>query len=223
MQPAKVLIVDDHALFRQGVHDALEREEDLSVVGEAENGLDALAKARELNPDLILMDINMPGYGGQDAVRAIKRELPGIKVIMLSVHDDDESLFEAIKGGADGFLTKNVRVDALIGSVRSVAKGEAVLSGKMIGTILREYARLARMEASDLVAPLTPRERQVLDEIRQGSTNKDIANSLYISEYTVKAHVTSILRNLHLQNRYQAAAYARRMGFREGVDMNPRS
>jgi DNA-binding NarL/FixJ family response regulator len=208
MQPAKVLIVDDHALFRRGVHNTIEAEEDFEVVGEAENGIEALAKARELKPDLILMDINMPHGSGLGAVSAIKRELPGMRIIMLTVHDQDENLFEAIKRGAWGFLSKNVRAKDLLDSLRSAMKGEVTLSGPMAGKILKEFARLAEIEAGQIAGQLTPREKQVFQKMTEELSNQEIAFSLCISENTVKAHVKSILRKLHLQNRSQVAAYA---------------
>ncbi|MDH4135399.1 MAG: response regulator transcription factor [Anaerolineae bacterium] len=131
MPPTKVLIVDDHALFRRGVHNIIAPQEDFEVVGEAEDGMEALAKARELKPDLILMDIHMPHGNGLEAVSAIKREWPGTRIIMLTAHDEDENLFEAIKRGAEGFLSKKVRAKALFDALRSVMKGEAALSGPM--------------------------------------------------------------------------------------------
>ena len=137
MRPTKVLIVDDHALFRQGVRNTIEPQEDFEVVGEAEDGMEALAKARELKPDLILMDIHMPHCNGLEAVSAIKRELPAVKIIMLTVHDEDENLFEAIKRGAEGFLSKKVRAKALLDSLRGVMEGEAAISGPMAGKIIR--------------------------------------------------------------------------------------
>ena len=128
MQPTKVLIVDDHALFRQGVRNTIEPQEEFEVVGEAEDGMEALAKARKLKPDLILMDINMPHCNGLEAVSAIKTELPGVKIIMLTVYDEDENLFQAIKRGAEGFLSKNVRAKALLDALRGVMEGEAAIS-----------------------------------------------------------------------------------------------
>jgi len=216
MQPTKVLLVDDHALFRQGVRNTIEREKDFEVVGEAEDGIEALAKARELKPDLILMDISMPHCSGLEAVSAIKRELPGVKIIMLTVHDQDENLFKAIKRGAEGFLNKKVRAKALLDSLRGVIKGEAALSGPMAEKILKEFVRLAEIEAGHISRQLTPREKEVLQKLSEGLRNKEIALSLSISEHTVKAHVTNILRKLHLQTRTQAAAYARRWGLDEG-------
>ena len=212
MQPVKVLIVDDHDLFRRGVRYTIEPEEDFEVVGEAEDGAEAMAKARELKPDLILMDINMPHCSGLEAVSAIKAELPDVKIIMLTVHNEDKNLFEAIKRGAGGFLSKNVRAKSLLDSLRGVMKGEAAISKLMAGKILNEFARLAGIEDGNVASRLTPREREVLQKISKGLSNKEIALSLSISEHTVKAHVTSILSKLHLQNRFQAADYARRWG-----------
>lgn len=215
MQPTKVLVVDNHALFRQGVRNTIEPEEDFEVVGEAENGAEALAKARELKPDLILMDINMPHCNGLEAVSAIKRELPGVKIVMLTVHDEDENLFEAIKRGAKGFLSKDVRAKALLDSLRGVMRGEAAVSGPMAVKMLNEFVRLAQIEAGHIANQLTSREREVLQKISEGLSNREIGLSLSISENTVKAHVTNILRKLHLQSRSQAAAYARRWGLHE--------
>ena len=215
MQPTKVLIVDDHALFRQGVRNAIERDKAFEVVGEAEDGREALAKARELKPDVILMDINMPDGDGLEAVSAIKRELPDSKIIMLTVHDDDQNLFEAIKRGAEGFLSKNVRAKVLLDSLSDVMKGEVALPGPMAGKVLKEFARMAEIEAKRIAGQLTPREKQVLQKISQGLDNREIGLALSISENTVKAHVTSILKKLHLQNRTQAAAYARKWGLHD--------
>jgi DNA-binding NarL/FixJ family response regulator len=215
MQPTKVLIVDDHALFRQGVRNSIELEEDIEVVGEAEDGTEALAKARELKPDLILMDISMPHCNGLEAVSAIKRELPDVKIIMLTVHDEDENLFEAIKRGAEGFLSKKVRAKALLDSLRGVMKGEAAIPGSMAVKILKEFARLAEIEDGNIAGQLTLREKEVLQKMSEGLSNREIALSLCISENTVKAHVTNIFRKLHLQTRTQAAAYARRWGLDE--------
>jgi DNA-binding NarL/FixJ family response regulator len=216
MQRTKILIVDDHALFRQGVRATIERGEDFEVVGEAEDGAEALVKARELKPDLILMDINMPYCNGLEAVIAIKSELPDVRIIMLTVHDEDENLFEAIRNGAEGFLSKRVRAKALLDSLRGVMKGEAAISGHMAGKILKEFARLAQIEAGSIAGQLSPREKEVLQKIGEGLSNKEIALSLCISENTVKAHVTGILRKLHVQNRSQATAYAQRLELQLG-------
>jgi len=210
-QPTKVLIVDDHALFRRGVRNIIETEEDFRVVGEAEDGTEALAKARELQPDLILMDIYMPQGNGLEAVSAIKKELTGVRIIMLTVDDKDENLFEAIKRGAEGFLSKNTRARDLLSSLRGAMRDEAALPRRMTRKILKEFARLAEIEAEKTAGQLTPREIEMLQKISEGLTNKEIALLLCISENTVKAHVTNILRKLHLQTRSEAAAYARQL------------
>jgi DNA-binding NarL/FixJ family response regulator len=215
MQPTKVLIVDDHALFRQGVRNAIEREEEFEVVGEAGDGIEALDKARELQPDLILMDISMPHSDGLEAVSAIKREWPGMRIIMLTVHDEDENLFEAIKRGAEGFLSKKVRASNLLDSLRNAMRGVLPLSGPMTGKILKEFARLAEIEAEYLAGQLTPREKQVLQKVSEGLNNREIALSLCLSENTVKVHVSHILNKLRVQTRSQAAVYARRWGLCE--------
>jgi len=215
MHSTKVLIVDDHALLRQGVRNTIEPEEDFEVVGEAENGAEALAKAKELKPDLILMDISMPHGNGLEALSAIKKELPDVKIIMLTVHDKDENLLEAIKRGAEGFLSKNVRAKALLDSLRGAMRGEAAISRYMAGKILKEFTRLAEIEAKKTSGQLTPREKEVLQKLSEGLSNREIGLSLCISENTVKVHVKNIFRKLHLQNRNEAAAYAQRWGLEE--------
>jgi len=215
MHSTKVLIVDDHALLRQGVRNTIEPEEDFDVVGEAEDGAQALAKAKELKPDLILMDISMPHGNGLEALSAIKKELPDVKIIMLTVHDKDENLLEAIKRGAEGFLSKNVRAKALLDSLRGAMRGEAAISRHMAGKILKEFARLAKIEAKKTSGQLTPREKEVLQKLSEGLSNREIGLSLCISENTVKVHVKNIFRKLHLQNRNEAAAYAQRWGLEE--------
>jgi DNA-binding NarL/FixJ family response regulator len=216
MKPTKVLIVDDHDLFRQGVCNTIKAEEDFEVVGEAEDGTEALAKARELKPDLILMDIRMPQGDGLEAVSAIKKELADVRIVMLTVNDKDENLFEAIKRGAEGFLSKSLRAKDLLSSLRGVMRGEAAISRLKTGRILKELVRLAQVEAEKTTGRLSVREIDVLQKISQGLTNKEIALSLSISENTVKAHVTNILRKLNLRTRSEAAAHARRYGLEEG-------
>jgi DNA-binding NarL/FixJ family response regulator len=149
MQQVKVLIVDDHALFRRGVCRVIGLQVDIEVVGEAEDGVEALAKARELKPDLILMDIRMPRGNGLEALSAIKGELPATKVVMLTIYEEGENLFEAIKRGAEGFLSKDVRAQDLVDAVRGVMRGKAALSERMAARITREFARLVETEAED--------------------------------------------------------------------------
>lgn len=218
MNPAKVLLADDHALFRQGVRAVIDRDKDLQIVGEAESNREVLAQARELHPDLILMDILLTDGSSLPAIHALKRELPDIKIVLLTVRQEEESFFEAVKGGAEGFLGKDVGATTLLESLQGVLRGEASISGHMATKLLREYARLAQVEAGIVVEQLTRREKQVLAKIAEGLTNKGIGDCLHISENTVRCHVSHILQKLHLQNRCQAAAYAQRMGIEEKSD-----
>jgi DNA-binding NarL/FixJ family response regulator len=215
MQPAKVLIVDDHVLFRRGVRKAIEPEENFEVVGEAGDGREALAKARELKPDLILMDIKMPHCSGLEAVSAIKRELPRVKIIMLTVYDKDENLLEALKRGAGGFLSKNVRAKDLLDALREVMRGGTAIAEPRAEKILKKYTGPAEVEAEHIAGQLTPREREVLQKIGEGLNNTEIGLSLSISENTVKSHVRNILKKLPIQTRAQAVACVRRWGLCE--------
>lgn len=223
MEPIKILLADDHVLFRRGIVSILADHPQFEVVGEVGNGLQALDKARELMPDLILMDINMPICDGLEATRWIKGEMPYVKIVMLTVSDDQQSLFEAIKSGAGGYLLKNLEPDALVDYLLGVSKGEAPISRTMAARILDEFARLASRGGGIAGTPqegdgdreqqrLTGREKEVLQLVSEGATNKEIAVRLGIAENTVKNHLRNILEKLHLQNRAQAAAYAVRKG-----------
>jgi len=213
-EPLSVLLVDDHTLFRKGLGALLAGQENLRVVGEAGDGLEALEKARELMPDLILMDIGMPGCDGVEATRRIKEEMPHIKVVMLTVSDSDEDLFEAIKSGAQGYLLKNLEPDDLFKMLDGISREEAPISGKMATKILEEFSLQAQRESLVAIARngLTAREVEVLKMVAEGATNKEIASALFITENTVKNHLRNILSKLHLQNRIQAAVYAARKG-----------
>ena len=214
MEPIRVLLVDDHLLFRRGLASLIDPLEDMEVVGEAGDGREALEKARELMPDLILMDIHMPGWDGLKATRQIKEEMPYVKIVMLTVSDDDKDLFEAIKQGAQGYLLKNLSPEELFELLRGVYRGEAPISHLTAARILDEFARLAQKETWVPIAGnnITPREKEVLQLVAQGATNKEIASQLFIAENTVKNHLRNILAKLHLGNRVQAAAYALREG-----------
>ncbi len=204
----RVLLADDHALFRDGVASLL-ASRDVEVVGEASDGLEAIAKARELHPDIILMDIKMPRCSGLEATRRIKAELPETKIIMLTVSDDDEDLFEAIKSGTQGYLLKNLEAEDLFQALEGVARGEAAISPVLASRILVEFARQAgKTEDPDVTDELTEREKDVLRLVATGSPNKEIASQLYITENTVKYHLRNIMEKLHLRNRSQMAAYA---------------
>jgi len=214
MEPIRILLVDDHILFRKGIANLIASQDDLEVVGEAGDGREALKKARELMPDLILMDIALPEVSGREATRAIKDEIPYVKIVMLTVSERDSDLFEAIRSGADGYLLKDLEPEQLFRLCRGVFRGEAPLSPLMAAKILREFSSLAQAQ-SEAIGPannITPREMEVLQLVVKGKTNKEIADSLCLTESTVKNHLRNILAKLHLKNRVQAAAYAIREG-----------
>ncbi len=215
----RILLVDDHVLFRKGVAALLSMRPDMQVVGEAGDGLDAIAAARELLPDVILMDISMPRCNGLEATRTLKREMPHVKIVILTVSDDDQHLFEAIKSGAQGYLLKNLEPYQLHDLLESISRGEAPLSGAIAAKILKEFSHpsSASSQESPVVEELTSRETEILQLVVDGLTNKEIASALVISENTVKIHLRNILEKLHLQNRIQAAVYAVRQGL---VDPN---
>lgn len=209
----RVLVVDDHELFRQGVSGILSRSDDIEVVGEAENGQIAVEKCTALLPDVVLMDINMPVCSGLEATRLIKRENPYVKILILTVSDAEEMLFEAVKSGASGYVLKNANPQVVIDGVRRVSAGEPVIPGNLAMQIISELSKPMDRPVSDQVDQLTEREIEVLRHLSTGATNRDIARSLFISENTVRNHVRNILEKLHLSNRVQAAAYAVREGY----------
>jgi DNA-binding NarL/FixJ family response regulator len=214
METIRVLLVDDHALFRSGVAGLLREQADFEVVGEAQDGQEALAKAKELMPDVILMDIYMPGGNGLEATRQIKEVLPYVKIVMLTVSEEDQNLFEAVKSGAQGYLLKTIEADELFEMLRGVSRGQAPMSRATASKILGEFTRLAKSspEEAHPQERLSPREREVLELLAKAGTNKEIANTLCISENTVKNHLRNILEKLHLENRVQAVAFAVRKG-----------
>ena len=210
----RILLVDDHVLFRKGVAALLAARPEIQVVGEASDGLEAIAVAREQLPDVILMDIAMPRCDGLEATRRIKREMPHIRIVILTVSDDDLHLFEAIKGGAQGYLLKDLEPYQLYDLLESVSRGETPLSGTIATKILKEFTRPTQpfAQAEEIIEKLTAREEKILQLVAEGLTNKEIATALVISENTVKIHLHNILEKLHLQNRIQAAVYAVRQG-----------
>ena len=214
MEAMRILLVDDHALFRSGVAGLLRQQAGFEVVGEAGDGAEALEKAREIMPDVILMDVFMPGMGGLEATRRIKAVLPYVKIVMLTISEEDKDVFEAVKSGAHGYLLKKIEPEAFIRTLRGVFRGEAPISRATAAKILAEFARQALRGPGDASPQgrLSPREQEVLELLTKGASNKEIASSLGISNNTVKNHLKNILEKLHLENRVQAAAYALREG-----------
>jgi two-component system NarL family response regulator len=218
----KVLLVDDHPLFLEGLQNLL-RSRGVEIAGSAQDGLDALQKARQLQPDVILMDIHMPRCNGIEATRLIKAEMPQVHIVMLTMSADDQHLFEAIKGGASGYLLKSLHADQFFELLSGLARGEAPVTRDLAAKILIEFAQQARPPAppsqsassipdEESLDRLTERQIEVLQRIVQGQTNQEIAAALYITERTVKYHITEILQKLHLRNRAQMVAYALRTG-----------
>ncbi len=218
----RVLIIDDHMLFRQGIRWSLSDATDIEVVGEAENGQEAIRLTEKLAPHVVLVDINLPGLNGLEVARVLKRREPGIGMIVLSVYEDDDQLFQAIKCGAAAYSSKDIHPRDLLRTIREVAAGrylinEAVLSKPHVASrVLSQFRELAATEddrTTDLFAPLTSREIEILDCIARGLSNKEIANSLSISGQTVKNHITSILAKLQVNDRTMAVIYAIQRGW----------
>jgi DNA-binding NarL/FixJ family response regulator len=207
----RVLIVDDHALFRRGLMLVLENEDGIEVVGEAEDGIEALAAAERLAPDVVLMDVRMPKLTGIEATRALAESLPTTKIIVLTVSDEEADLFEAIKAGAAGYLLKEISIEEVADAIRAVVQGQTLISPSMASKLIAEFSALAKRadDPSSLPAPrLTDRELEVLKLVAQGLTNREIAEQLFIAENTVKNHVRNILEKLHLHSRMEAVLYA---------------
>ncbi|EIW17170.1 MULTISPECIES: response regulator [Pelosinus] len=205
----KVLVVDDHLLSRKGIISILSSHAMFEIIGEATNGQEALAKAKELMPDLILMDIRMPGGSGLEATRLIKEEMPYVKIVILSVSDDVQDFFEAIKKGAQGYLLKNMEPEYWLDYIISIVQGEAPISREVASKILQEFS-IQKTDASG--SKLSEREKEVLQLVSQGLGNKEIGKVLFITESTVKNHLRNILDKLHLQNRMQLIAFAYKNG-----------
>ncbi len=216
MEPITVLVVDDHTLFRRGIVAVLNGHEELKVIGEATDGLEAIEKAGELKPDVILMDLNMPRCSGLEAIQALQAEMPQVNILVLTVSEMEADLFAAVKFGATGYLLKKAEPEELVRAITAIAQGGVIVSPLMATKLLTEFKQLTNGVEKEAVekdeAELSPREAEVLHLVAQGATNKEIADSLFISENTVKTHLRSIMEKLHLANRSQAAAYAIQRG-----------
>ncbi|MCK9932612.1 response regulator transcription factor [Frankia sp. Mgl5] len=215
VMPIRVLVVDDHELFLQGLQTVLETEEDISVVGRAADGQEALTLASGTTPDIVLMDVRMPGRDGIAAAGAIKRAVPRTRIVMLTVSDEESDLFEAIKAGAVGYLLKSIPPHEVADAVRAVHNGQSLISPSMASKLMVEFATMARggEDRPRAHAPhLTARELEVLKLVAEGRANREIARKLFISENTVKNHVRNILDKLQLHSRMEAVMYAVRQG-----------
>ena len=207
----RVMICDDHALFRRGLIMVLESEEGIEVVGEAEDGEEAVARVEDLAPDVVLMDVRMPRLSGIDATRKISEVVPAAKILMLTVSDEEDDLYDAIKAGATGYLLKEISIEEVATAIRAVVSGQSLISPSMASKLLSEFTNLAKKADERQAVPsprLTDRELEVLKLVAQGMSNREIATELYISENTVKNHVRNILEKLHLHSRMEAVVYA---------------
>jgi len=213
--PIRVLIADDHAFFRRGLEAVLQGEVGLDLVGQASDGQEAVQIASEVVPDVVLMDIRMPKITGIEACRATKEVAPSAKIVMLTISDEEEDLFEAIRAGASGYLLKDIPLDEVAEAVRAVHGGQSLINPSMAGKLLSEFATLAKRDAEEeervqhVAAPkLTDREMEVLKLVARGMNNRDIAKELFISENTVKNHVRNILEKLQIHSRMEAVMIA---------------
>ncbi|ADP84028.1 response regulator [Pseudofrankia inefficax] len=209
--PIRVLIVDDHALFRRGLEMVLAQEPDIEVVGEAADGSEAVTMAGEMAPDIVLMDVRMPRRGGIDATSAIKEAVPSAKIVMLTISDEEADLYDAIKAGAMGYLLKEISIDEVAADIRAVYNGQSLISPSMASKLLSEFASMIKNkdDRPQLPTPrLTDREMEVLRLVAKGLNNRDIAKQLFISENTVKNHIRNILEKLQLHSRMEAVVYA---------------
>jgi len=218
MKKVKLLVADDHKIFRQGIKKLLEEESDLQVAGEAANGREAVKKATELKPDVILMDITMANLNGLEATKQIKKVLPDVKVIMLTMHKNEEYVLQSFQAGASGYILKEGAVEELVSAIRSIHQDKSFLSPTISKTLIDAYLR--KMETGKTETPfdlLTDREREVLQLIAEGYTNREVAKSLFISVKTVEAHRAHIMQKLNIHDIAKLVKYAIQKGL---VDLN---
>jgi two-component system nitrate/nitrite response regulator NarL len=207
----RILLIDDHTLFRSGLRLLLNRQSDFEVVAEAADGIEGLKRARELRPDVVLLDLNMPGLSGLEVLQILSQDLPDCAVIILTVSEEGDELAEALRHGARGYLVKNIDADALVSGIRRAAEGESTIdpgmTGKLIDQIRRQGAAQPRAENDAQRSRLSARELQVAQFLARGASNKVIARELNVTESTVKIHVQNVLKKLNLTSRVQIAVY----------------
>jgi DNA-binding NarL/FixJ family response regulator len=216
MTTIRVLLVDDQALFREGLETLLSVHNDIQVVGQACNGQEAVEVAANVEPDVVLMDVRMPILDGVRATSLLKKAQPQCKVIVLTTFDDDEYIFDALRTGAVGYLLKDVASIQLVEAIRAAARGESILEPSVAAKVIAEFTRVSSMvpfaQMKQLVEPLSERELEILALVARGASNKEIASQLYIAEGTVKNHITHILGKLDVRDRTQASLKARELG-----------
>ncbi len=219
--PIRILVVDDHTLFRRGLTALLARDDQLHVVGDAADAGEALRRAQELQPDLILLDNHLPGVNGVDALPGLREAVPGVRILMLTVSEDEQDLAAALRAGASGYLLKTIEGDALVVAIVRAMRGESVVAEEMTGKLVAAYRGAASAPARGGPAPtepasrlahLSPREQEILRAIARGASNKEIGRELGIAETTVKIHVQHVLRKLDVSSRVQAAVIASEHG-----------
>ncbi len=209
MGKIRVLLADDHTLFRQGVRTLLGAEPDVEVVGEASNGVEAAAKAAELRPDVVLLDIGMPGPSSFETARQIRRQRPETKVLFLTMYDDEDYLLEGMQVGANGYVLKDSPAPQLVGAIRDVYRGGSYLSPRMLGQLVDDFrSRIRSADQQPRLATLTPREKEVLKMLAEGNSVKEVASLLNLSVKTVEAHKFNLMRKLDIHNKAQLVQYA---------------
>jgi len=209
MSIIRILLVDDHSLFRSGIKSLLESQQGFEVVGEASDGLEGVKRAKQLKPDVVLLDLHMPGTSGLEALQMITEDVPNTEVLMLTVSEDGQDLMQALRNGARGYLLKNIEIDFLVDSIHRAVKGESVMSPQMSAALIDAVRQpVVEKEAEEKTVRLTPRESEIIIMLARGESNKSIARILDLAESTVKIHVQGILRKLNITSRVQAAVYA---------------
>ena len=208
-QPIRVLLVDDHSLFRSGIRSLLQRHDDFAVVGEAADGVEGIKRSKQLKPDVVLLDLHMPGMSGVETLQLMQQDCPGMAVIMLTVSEESEDLALAMRAGAQGYLIKNIETDYLLRAIRRAHAGEIVVAEALTGKLVAQMQSVQPVERTlSGIDKLTPREKDILDCLALGESNKFIARKLDLAESTVKIHVQNVLKKLKLSSRVQAAVFA---------------